>query len=159
ATYAQLRTPTVPSFAYLPTDVNVDTGRFDVWSELAMPLTAGPFRISPYLVGDIAYYTANVNDDGQSRFYGGAGVRSSMPLLRQFPDMTSEFFNVDGIYHKIVFSTNYLYARTSTSFSNLPQLDRLNDDTTDQAMRDLQYRQIFINPSNAAFLTNFNGLV
>jgi hypothetical protein len=159
ATYAQLRVTDVPQFAYLPTDVNTDLGRFDIWSELAWPVDAGPFRLSPYLVGDIAYYTSNVDGDGQSRFYGGAGLRSSLPLSRQYSDITSEFFNVDGIYHKIVFSTNYLYARSSTSFNNLPQLDRLNDDTTDQAMRDLQVRQIFINPSNAAFLTNVNGLV
>ncbi len=159
AGYAQLRTPNVPSFAYLPTDVNVDTGRFDLWSEASLPFTAGPFRVAPYIVGDAAYYTANVNGDGQSRFLGGAGVRASIPFSKLYPDITSEFFNLDGIYHKINFSTNYLYARSSTSYTNLPQLDRLNDDTTDQAMRDLQYRQIFINPANAAFLTNFNGLV
>jgi hypothetical protein len=159
AGYAQFRTPNVPSFAYLPTDVPVDTGRFDVWSELSVPFTAGAFRFAPYIVGDAAYYTSNVNDEGQSRILGGAGLRSSIPFSRLYPDIQSEFFNLDSIYHKINFSTNYLYARSSTSFSNLPQLDRLNDDTTDQALRDLQVRQIFINPVNAAFLTNVNGLI
>ncbi len=159
AGYAQFRTPNVPSFAYLPTDVQLNTGRFDVWSELSMPFTAGAFRFTPYVVGDAAYYTSNIEGEGQPRFLGGAGLRASIPFSRLYPEIQSDFFNVDSIYHKINFSTNYLYARSSVSYSVLPQLDRLNDDTTDQAMRDLQYRQIFINPSNAAFLTNVNGLV
>lgn len=158
AGYAQFRTPNVPSFAYLPTDVPLDTGRFDLWSELSMPFTAGPFRFAPYLLGDAAYYTTAIDGNGQERALGGAGLRSSIPFSRVYPEIQSEFFNVDSIYHKINFSTNYLYARSSTSFTNLPQLDRLNDDTTDQALRDLRYRQIFINPANAAFLTNVNGL-
>lgn len=159
AGYFMLRTPDRPSYAYLPTDVNVDTGRFDLWSEFSLPFTAGPFRFAPYLVGDVAGYTADVNGDAAGRLYGGAGLRSTMPMSRLFPDVSSEFFNLDGLYHKIVFGTNYLYARTNVGYNELPQIDRLNDDTSDQAMRDLQYRQIFINPANAAFLTNFNGLV
>ena len=159
AGYGQLRTPTVPSFAYLPTDVPLDAGRFDVRSDLSLPFTAGAFKVAPYLLGDIAYYTSNINGDGQARFLGGAGVRATIPFSRLFPDVQSDFFNVDSLYHKVIFGTNYLYARSSVSYSELPQMDRLNDDGSDQAMRDLQYRQIFINPSNAAFLTNFNGLV
>lgn len=159
AGYFMLRTPNVPSFAYLPTDVNVDSGRFDVWSELSLPFTAGPFRMVPYLVGDAAYYTADVNGDGQGRLFGGAGLRATLPFSRLYGDVQSDFFNVDSLYHKVEFNTNYLYARSSVSYNGLPQIDRLNDDTSDQAMRDLQTRQIFINPSNAAFLTNVNGLV
>lgn len=159
AAFANMRTPNVPSYSYEQTDVNVDTGRFNLWSELSLPFTAGPFKIAPYLVGDLAFYTANVNDQGEGRALGGAGARINLPFSRLFPDIQSDFWNVDGIYHKINFTTNYLYERSSASYSSFPQLDRLNDDTTDQALRDLQYRQIFLNPSNAAFLTNANGLV
>jgi hypothetical protein len=157
--FAQLRTPNVPSFAYLPTDVNRDVGRADLWSELSLPFDAGVFRLAPYLVGDAAYYTNTVDGDDRGRVLGGAGLRASVPFSRLYPNIQSEFFNVNSIYHKINLSTNYLYERTNLGFQSLPQLDRLNDDTTDQALRDLQYRQIFINPSNAAFLTNVFGLV
>ena len=39
--------------------------RGDFREEVDWPFTAGPFRVAPYLVGDIAYYTANINDDGR----------------------------------------------------------------------------------------------
>src|SRR5205823_7651769 len=35
----------------------------------------------------------------------------------------------------------------------LPQLDRLNDNTSDQALRDIRTWQPLFNPTNAAFLT------
>ena len=36
----------------------------------------------------------------------------------------------------------------------MPQLDRLNDDTTDQALRDIRPRRPHVNPANATFLTS-----
>lgn len=159
ATYSLLRTPTPPGQpAYLPTDVPGDYGRFDLYSTLAAPFTVGAFRLMPYIKSDFAYYTADVNGDGLGRAYGGVGMSAQIPFSRLFPDVCSEMFNVDSLYHKISFMTNYYYARSSANYTQFPQIDRMWDDTSDQAMRDLRYRQIFINPSNAAFLTT-NPLV
>ena len=52
--------------------------------------------------------------------------------------MHSEFFNLNGLFHKIVLSGNYYNARSDVPYTQLPQLDRLNDDTTDQALRDIR---------------------
>jgi hypothetical protein len=49
----------------------------------------------------------------------------------------SELFNLNGINHKIVASVNYLYVSSNERFTRFPQLDRLNDNETDQALRDL----------------------
>jgi len=68
----------------------------------------------------------------------------------------SDVFNLSGLYHKMTLSSNYLYTQSSVRMTELPQLDRLNDDTTDQALRDIRVRQMFINPNNAAFLTSSN---
>lgn len=153
AEFARLRPTDTPGFAYLPTDVRTDTGRFDLRSDLSLPFYAGPFKVVPYIVGDGALYTADVNGDTLGRLYGGGGVRASLPMSRLYGDVRSEFFNVDSLYHKMMFSTNYLYVESSARYNRFPQLDRLNDDVSDQALRDIRYRQIFINPSNANFLT------
>ena len=152
--YGQLQPPTVPSFAYFGTDQRVNTGRFDIWSDLSLPFSLGAFRIVPYVVGDLAYYTQDLSGDDQGRIYGGGGVRASVPLSRLYPEVQSEIFNLDGIYHKMVFSTNFFWAESNVPYTQLPQLDRFNDDTSDQALRDIRPRQPTLNPGNAAFLTS-----
>ena len=68
--------------------------------------------------------------------------------------MQSDIFNVDSLYHKIMLSSNYLYAQATERYTRFGQLDRLNDDTTSQALQDIRYRQIFFLPANAQSLTN-----
>src|SRR5262249_54482485 len=63
--------------------------------------------------------------------------RGTVPFSRLYPDVESELFNLNGIYHKITLGANYYVAHSDTPFTRLPQLDRLNDDATDQALRDL----------------------
>jgi hypothetical protein len=135
-----------------PTDVRVNTGRFDWWQDISMPFQAGPFKIVPYGVLDLTYYTEDVNGTDTGRIYGGGGLRASLPFSRIFPDIESEFFNLNGINHKIVFSTNYYIAGTNVGFNQLPQLDRLDDDATDQAIRDITPKQPQINPTDGVFL-------
>ena len=108
----------------------------------------------PYAKIDGTYYTEDLNGDQQGRIYGGGGLRASIPLSRLYPEAQSELFNVNGIYHKMVFSTNFFVADSNTPFTQLPQLDRFNDDTSDQALRDIRPRQSSLNPANAAFLTS-----
>ncbi|MFO0864295.1 MAG: hypothetical protein U0744_06500 [Gemmataceae bacterium] len=48
---------------------------------------------------------------------------------------------MDTLYHKILLSANYYVARTNLGYDQLPQMDRLNDDASDQALRDMRYWQ------------------
>ena len=156
AGYARLKpTSDIPT-AYLPTDVRVDTARLDLFQEISMPFYLGPVKLAPYLNGDLAYYSQDVNGDPRGRLYGGVGLRASLPLSRQYPDIYSELFNVNGIYHKITLTGNYYNAQSSSSLNNFPQLDRLNDDVTDQALRDIRPFQQVFNPLNSSFLTSSN---
>jgi hypothetical protein len=153
AAYARLRTTDVPPPPYLPTDVTQSTGRFDVFQELSAPLTVGPVRVVPYGVLDLTYYTKDLTDNDRGRFYVGGGVRASMPLTRLYPDVHSEYLNLDGINHKIVLSTNYYVAHSDTPFTQLPQLDRLNDDAADQALRDIHpLEPVFVPGTAGEFL-------
>ncbi|MBY0527816.1 MAG: hypothetical protein K2R98_30750 [Gemmataceae bacterium] len=128
------------------TTVRLNTGRFDWGQELSMPLPLGPVKFVPYGVLDLTQYTQDLTGEERGRFYGGGGARASMPLTRLYPSIQSELWNLNGINHKVVFSGNYFIAHSDTPFSRLPQLDRLNDDATDQALRDITPQQPFINP-------------
>ncbi len=66
--------------------------------------------------------------------------------------MESQLFNINGINHKIVASTNLYIAHSDTPFTLLPQLDRLNDDATDQAIRDITPQQTLFNPTHGLAL-------
>jgi hypothetical protein len=155
AGYFQLRTTeqAPPPFPpQMPTDVNTSTGRFDLWQEISLPFTLGPFRVVPYAVLDLTYYTEDLEGTDRGRTYGAGGVRSSMPLTRLYPDVHSDLFNLNGINHKIVLSSNYFNAKSDTPHTMLPQLDRLDDDATDQARRDFYPALPAYDPGHALFL-------
>ncbi len=153
AGYARLRPTSEPQPPVTSTDVQVNTGRLDLWQELSLPFTFGPFRLAPYGVLDLTYYSRDLTGNDEGRVYGAGGVRGSIPFTRLYPDAQSELFNVQGINHKIVLGGNWYVARSDTPFSQLPQLDRLDDDATDQARRDVFPAQTIINPRNAVLLT------
>ncbi|HEX3147509.1 MAG TPA: hypothetical protein VHR66_05460 [Gemmataceae bacterium] len=149
AAFAQLQTWTPPIVNYPPPvqfpqayyvpppEKGVSTGRFDWMQELSMPFDLGPAKVVPYGVLDLAYYTQNNFGEGQSRLYGGGGIRASMPLSKLYRDVESELFNLNGLYHKNLFSLNYYVAGSTAAWVNMPQLDRLNDDSTQQAWQDI----------------------
>ena len=165
AGYAQLRPTTVFPFAPEVTDREAETARFDLMQRLEVPIDAGPIRVTPYGVMDLTYYTNDINNynggipnrfaagqpltflvpppppppgaksDDRGRFYGAGGVEVSTQVSRLYGDATSELFNVNGLNHKVVLKGNYYAAYSDTPYYRLPQLDRLNDDATDQSYR------------------------
>jgi len=140
----------LPPSSDFPHYRGIDTARADLWQELDLPFEAGPFKIVPYGLLDLTYYSQTLNDSDVGRVYGGGGVRASIPFTRIYPDVQSQLFNVDGIAHKIVFWLDYRYVHSSEDFRELPELDRLNDDATDQAMRDLRNFRLFPPPGNVS---------
>ena len=126
------------------------TGRFNIWQTSACPSRPGR-SVVPYSVLNLGYYTQDLSGDDQGRVYGGGGLRASIPFSRLYPDVESDLFNLCGLYHKILLSGNYFIADSNTRLTALPQLDRLNDDTTDQALRDIRPRRPHVNPANATF--------
>lgn len=134
--FARLRS--LPPSSDFPYTGKVETGRLDLWQEWDWPLSLGPLRIVPYALFDVAYYTETLEKNDQLRLYGGGGARASLPLWRVYPEVTSDLFNLRGLAHKIVVELDYRLVRSNTDFRTLPELDRLDDDATDQARRDLR---------------------
>ena len=137
AGYAQLKPTGVPPFAILSTEKPTDTGRIDFNQDLSLPLDLGPIRVTPYGVLDLTGYSNDLNGNSIGRVYGAGGSRLSVPFSRLYQDADSEIFNLHGLYHKVTFGANYYYAKSNVPYTNLPFLDRLNDDATDQAYRNI----------------------
>ena len=122
---------------YPPIEAGVNSARIDWMQKISAPFNLGPTRVVPYGVLDVAYYSQDTNGDQNGRLYGGAGLRASVPLSKLYPDIESELFNVQGLYHKNLFSMNYYVAGSTTSWTLLPQLDRLNDEAVENAWRNV----------------------
>jgi len=152
AGYARLRPTSVAPPLIDATDETDNTGRLDLMQEISLPFSLGAFRLVPYALLDLTYYSSDLEGNNVGRVYEGGGLRASIPFSRLFPDVKSDLLNLDGIYHKIVFSANYFIAHSDVPYTRLPQLDRLNDDATDQALRDITPQQPALNPTHGTFL-------
>src|SRR5262249_11496705 len=108
--FANLQPTQVPPPPTVSTDAPDATGRFDLWQSISAPFSLGPLRLVPFGNVDLTSYSNDLTGNGRGRFYGGAGLRASLPLSRLYPDVSSDLFNLNGIYHKMLFSTTYYAA-------------------------------------------------
>jgi hypothetical protein len=152
AGYFRLHITTDPEAPVSQTDVPVNAARFDWMQELSLPFKLGPFKVVPFALLDTTEYTREVNGDTIGRVYGAGGASVSIPFTRIYPDVQSDLWNLNGINHKLVFSGTYYNSYTNEPYSRFPQFDRLNDDATDQAVRDIRPFEPFINPGSGVFL-------
>jgi hypothetical protein len=156
--YYNLQTYSVPAnelpptiaFPANPSEKPVITARADWMQQLSMPFWLWDIRVAPYIFGDLTYYTADNTGSNDGRAYGGGGVRAVTQMSRLYEDIDSEFWNVHGIYHKMTFRGNYFNGQSSTPVAQLPQLDRLYDNATYQALQDVK-------PWEPTYLPNING--
>lgn len=113
----------------------VDTVRGDVYQRLSLPFDLGPVRLEPYGIGDITGYSADDTGQSNGRFYGGGGLKASIPFSRLYADVQNDVLNLRGINHKVDLRANYFVASSNTPHTQLPVLDRLNDDVSDFSFR------------------------
>lgn len=144
--YASLRTSTDPLPQVSVTDVPTNTGRASWMQEAQVPFYLGPLKLLPYARAELTGYTNDVYGNPIFRPWEAGGVRADLPLTHLYPTVQSELFNVNGLNHKMVLAANYIFAYTNVPYTNLPQLDRLNDDATNQMLRDIRPYQFIFNP-------------
>ncbi|MGL6075215.1 MAG: hypothetical protein ACRC8S_13735 [Fimbriiglobus sp.] len=170
AGYAQLRPATIAPLPVTVTSRDVETGRFHWNQRLSAPLDLGPVRFTPYGVMDLSYYTQDLRNynggfdrwqagsggnmptnflgptlatpgDDRARFYGGGGAEASITFSKIFAEVASDTWNLNGLHHKATWRANYFSGYSDQPYWMFPELDRLNDDTTDQAYRTERPRQ------------------
>jgi hypothetical protein len=152
--YVRLATSTDNLPPVSSTDVPTNTARASWMQELLLPVYAGPIKFLPYARLETTGYSSDINGDAIGRVWGAGGVRASIPFTHLYRDVQSELWNLNGLNHKIVASVNYAYASTNEPFTTFAQLDRLNDDATDQALRDINTVQFLVNPQYGVALAN-----
>jgi hypothetical protein len=170
AGYAQLRPATIQPLPVTVTSRDVETARFHWNQRLSAPLDLGPVRFTPYGVLDLAHYTQDLRNynggfnrwqagwggnmfttflgptlaspgEDRSRFYGGGGAEASITFSKVYQDVYSDIFNLNGLNHKATWRANYFSSYSDQPYYMFPELDRLNDDTTDQSYRTERPRQ------------------
>lgn len=107
--------------------------------ELDYPVTLGPVKVVPYVLGEAAHWGETINEDNLSRFFGQAGVRASMPMWTVDREVRSELFNLNGLSHKVVFDAEFLYADASEDLSEFPLYDAIDDDSIEHFRRRLYF--------------------
>jgi hypothetical protein len=128
------------------TDVTDQTFRGSWMQELLVPFYLGPLKVTPYARTEWTAYSSDVNQQPMGRLWDSAGVELSIPFTHLYPSVQSELWNLNGINHKIVATANYFAAYSGRPYTMFPQLDRLNDDATNQALRDIKNYQFELNP-------------
>jgi hypothetical protein len=103
--------------------------------EIDMPFDAGPFKFTPYLLGELARWGQNLNNDPENRAYGAFGMRGSTSMWAVNPEVKSELFNVNGLAHKVVFDTDVFYAQSTQNLSTLPLYDQVDDNNIEAYRR------------------------
>jgi len=129
-------------FDYLPWETDSGGGtlsanseRFATRHEIDLPFQLGPFKMVPYVLGELAHWGENFSGDDVQRAYGQMGLRASVPMWKVNPTAESELFNVHGVAHKIVFDAELALAEASHSLDDLPLYDPLDDDSIEDFRR------------------------
>ncbi len=103
--------------------------------ELSYPLALGAFDVVPYISGEAAFYNEDVNQDDETRLTGQAGLRSSLPFWRVYPNVENRLFDLRGIAHKVTLESDFFYADSNKDLSLFPLYDPLDDNSQEHFRR------------------------
>ncbi len=132
-------TPTAPQdaakFQLLPWETDSEGLRAVTRQELSAPLDLGPWKITPFLSGEAAYWGEDVNQNPLTRLTGQGGVRTALPMWRTYENYRNSLFDINGISHKITFENELFYADSSQNLDRLPLYDPLDDNSQEHFRR------------------------
>lgn len=141
-----------------PQNVSTIKAQGEVFStrhELDLPLSLGPLRVVPYVLGDFSHWgegekswdetTREGSLKSADRLYGQAGIRVNLPFWKVMPNVSSRTWYVNGLAHKVDFDAEFMHASADKHLDNLIVYDALDDWSTDSVRRRFA-------------LTTFNGV-
>jgi len=105
--------------------------RGDLREEFDAPFSAGQFRLVPYVFGRYTGYSASPEDQGQNRFFAGAGMRLTTAFWRVDDTVSSDLFDLHRLRHIIEPQLNVFTSAESVDRGHLyqfdPDVDQIND--------------------------------
>ncbi len=126
--------PTNPADTFSPLPFYTDANGLVSMTrhELDAPFNLGPLKVSPYLLGEAAYWSDSFSGQGIDRFYGRGGVRASLQFWRAYPHIQSDILNLNGLAHKVTLDADLGYAQASRSLSEIPQWNQFEDNAQER---------------------------
>ena len=125
------------TFALLPWESDSEGVRAATRQELSLPLDLGAWKVIPYLSGEAAFFNEDINQDDVTRLTGQAGIKTSLPFWRAYPNIDSRLFDIRGIAHKVTLESEFFYADSSADLDQLPLYDPLDDNSQEHFRRRL----------------------
>lgn len=101
-------------------------------NQLEAPFNLGPFIMTPYVMGEAAYWEQGLQQQQIDRLYGSAGLRSSIMAERVFPTVYNPFFNLNGLAHKMVLEADYSFSDSSENLTNIAQYNEFDDNAQER---------------------------
>jgi hypothetical protein len=144
--YAQQQiatTPTAPQdaakFQLQPWEVKASGIQAITRQELSMPWDTGHSKWTPFISGEAAYWGEDLSGQSLGRLTGQAGIRTSLPMWKTFPEVQSSLLNLNGMAHKVSFESETWYADSSQNLDQLPLYDPIDDNSQEHFRRRLVF--------------------
>ncbi len=132
-------TPLAPAeaakFALLPWESDSEGLVATTRQELSLPVSLGAWDLVPYLSGEAGFWKEDINQEDQTRLVGQAGLRTSLPFWRVYPNVENRLFDLRGLAHKVTLESDLFYADANQDMSLFPLYDPLDDNSQEHFRR------------------------
>ncbi|MDO5552621.1 MAG: hypothetical protein Q4G68_02555 [Planctomycetia bacterium] len=112
-----------------------DSFVFSTRHELDVPLEAGPLKVTPYALGEYAFWGQGATEKNIGRAYGRGGVRLNLPVWKVDSDVSSTTWYLNGLAHKMNFGVDASWSGVSRHFNDLILYDPIDDWQTEEFRR------------------------
>ena len=117
------------------------TWRADLRQEIDWPVSAGHFKLVPYVLGRYTEYSNSPGGDEQHRFFGAVGARVATSFWKTDPSAQSDLFDIHQLRHIIEPELNLFSAATTVDRSQLFLYDIPVDAVNDISAAEVGVRQ------------------
>lgn len=119
---------------FIPLDYFADSEGLVAMSrhELSLPFFAGPFKVAPYVLGELAHWQEDLLGEELTRWYGSAGVRASIQFSKYLPHVQSSILGLNGLAHKVIFDADYYLADSSEDLARVPQYNEFDENAQER---------------------------
>jgi hypothetical protein len=117
------------------------TWRGDTREEIALPISAGHFKLVPYAVGRFTEYSDSPSGSDQSRVFGALGARMTTSFWKIDPTAESDLFDIHQLRHVIEPELNLFTSGTNVDRNHLFQYDIPVDSINDTSAVEMGLRQ------------------
>ena len=100
--------------------------------EISLPFNIGPVNVSPYALGEVAYWDEDLTGDQLTRWYGSGGVRASVQFSKYLPQIRDPILGLNGLAHKVTYELDYYFADASEPFARIPQYNEFDDNAQER---------------------------